>query len=242
MNKLDDLFDIIILTEKSTDLSKIKKQVEYTKKNIIGYRNIYIVSDDIYLIENSITTKLFPFSEKDIENMIGPSEKCYLYLVQLIKLYAGFIIPDILHSYLVIDSNTFFLRPTRFIKNELYYFNVGNSTFYLPYFTHMNYLHPSLNRYYSNCSWITHHIIFDKKYIQELFDLVSNQHDNKPFWKIFIEELKNPNTESSEYEIYVNFMLKYHYDKTMIRDLHWKTISYNENIDNITNLHYVYCS
>ena len=122
MNKLDDLFDIIILTEKSTNLSKIKKQVEYTKKNIIGYRNIYIVSDDIHLIENSISTKLFPFSEKDIENMIGPSEKCYLYLLQLIKLYAGFIIPDILDSYLVIDSNTFFLKPTRFIKNDLYYF------------------------------------------------------------------------------------------------------------------------
>ena len=60
MNKLDNLFDIIIFIEKSPDLSKIKKQVEYTKKNIIGYRKIYIVSDDVQVVENSISTKLNP--------------------------------------------------------------------------------------------------------------------------------------------------------------------------------------
>ena len=62
------------------------------------------------------------------------------YLQQLLKLYACNVIPDILDRYLVIDSDTFFLKPTTFIENDVCLYNYG-SEYHKPYFKHMLLLH-----------------------------------------------------------------------------------------------------
>lgn len=66
-------FDIVIPVGPK-DIAQIKEQIRYTKLNILGYRNIYIISYDPTLqIEGCITIQetLFPFSMDTIVSIHG---------------------------------------------------------------------------------------------------------------------------------------------------------------------------
>jgi hypothetical protein len=142
---MDILFDIVIPIGPN-DTNVIDKMIEHTKKNIIGYRHIYLVSYDPNIkFENCITIdeNIFPFNKNVIANYLGQNDRLGWYLQQLIKLYSGFIIKGILNNYLIIDSDTFFLKFTTFFKNKLPLYNFGTE-FNIPYFDHMHKLHPSL--------------------------------------------------------------------------------------------------
>jgi hypothetical protein len=237
---MDNLFDLVILIGPN-DIKQSSQQIEYTKKNIIGYRNIYIIpSDSTFNIDGCITISedLFPFSINTVAEYHGKRNRNAWYFQQLIKLYAGLIIPDILERYLVIDSDTYFLKPTTFIKNEkcLYNFSYEN---HIPYYEHIKKI-ASLEKI-KNVSGISHHMIFETKYIKELFNLVSNYHNNLNFYKVFLENV-NPNdydkSGASEYEIYFNYMLKYNSDKIELRELKWK----NGVIENLNETNYDYIS
>ena len=213
-------FDIVIPVGPN-DYTVFTKQIEYTKKNILDYRNIYIVSPITYDIDGCtyVSEDKFPFSMEDVSNILGKSSRNGWYIQQLIKLYAGLVIPGILHTYLVIDSDTFFLNPTTFIENGVCLYNIGTEHHY-PYFVHMNKLHESLSRQI-NVSGICHHMIFQTKYIKELFGLVKGD-----FWKVFLENVVDKEgSGASEYEIYFNFMIKYHRSDIKIRPLKWHNTS-----------------
>jgi hypothetical protein len=154
---------------------------------------------------------------------MGPECRQNWYLQQLLKLYAIFVIPDILDNVLIIDSDTFFLKPTQFFNNDIglyFYMNEHHK----PYFAHMNRLHPNLTRVLENKSGICHHMILQKPYLVELFELVKQRH-NMDFWKAFLNCVVEYNTSgASEYEIYFNFMLKHHSDKIQLRELRHKDI------------------
>jgi len=225
-------FDIVIPVGPN-DYEVFDRQIEYTKKNIIDYRNIYIVSSKNYNVNGCtfISEDVFPFDMKDVSDILGKSSRNGWYLQQLIKMYAGLVIPDILDTYLVIDSDTFFLKPTTFIDNGICLYNIGRDYHHLPYFVHMNKLHTSLSRQTDN-SGICHHMIFQTKYIKELFALVNGE-----FWKVFLENVVDKEgSGASEYEIYFNFMLKYYPSNIRIRILKW----YNTgNFENHYNADYI---
>lgn len=63
------MFDIVVLVGPN-DLNVISHNLEY-KKNIIGYRNIYLISCDDLFIEDCIMFKedIFPFTIKTLENI-----------------------------------------------------------------------------------------------------------------------------------------------------------------------------
>ena len=227
------MFDIVIPLGPN-EYSIIEKQIEYTKANIIGFRNIYIVSSDPTIMVDGcviIPETIFPFTISDINNIFNTDYRNGWYLQQLLKLYAGKCIPDILDKYLVIDSDTFFIKPTYFIENDLCLYNYGTE-YHIPYFEHMNRLHNSLMRMDNAKSGISHHMMFETKYIDELFQLIEQTH-NMPFWQCFLLQVKQPIPESgaSEYEIYFNYMLRNHPDKINIRKLEW-----DNNVSNIDNI------
>ena len=243
MNKI---FDIVILIG-INDLINIKNQIEYTKKNIIGYRNIYLIPSDSSLeIDGciTITEDTFPFTINTIAEYHQKRNRNGWYLQQLLKLYAGMIIPNILDRYLVIDSDTYFLKPTRFINdNNLCLFNFSNE-FHQPYYNHMNKLNPILKKV-NHQSGICHHMIFETKYIKELFNLIENNHNNKEFYKIFLENVDQiyyDGSGASEYEIYFNYMLQFNSDKIEIRELTWKNTLNINDIQNDNSLEYDYIS
>ena len=218
------MFDIVIPIGPK-DISVINKQIEYTKKNVIGYRNIYLISynNDLH-IDSCITIKedIFPFNKDTIIKYHGKHNRNNWYLQQLFKLYASHFIPGIMETYLVIDSDTYFLRPTSFIEDNKCLYCYGFE-YHEQYFSHMKRLHESLKKVDENKSGICHHMIFEKKYIDQLFKLVEDKH-NDLFYNVFlksVEKKRVKNSGASEYEIYFNYMLIYHNDKITVRKLTW---------------------
>ena len=171
-------FDIIIPVGPN-DKSIIQEQIKYTKKNIIGYRNIYLISYDPSIrVDGCITIdeNIFPFNINTVAKYHGKSQRNGWYLQQLLKLYAGKIIPNILEKYLVIDTDTFFLKPTNFIKNNKCLYAYG-SEYHKPYFQHMKKLDKDFTRVDINKSGICHHMIFEKKYIDEIISKIEKNHN-----------------------------------------------------------------
>jgi len=223
--KIQNAFDIVI-TVGPDDISIIHDQLEYTKKNVLGYRNIYIISYDPTLeVKDAITVpeSFFPFDKEMIRQYGCPEYRCGWYLQQLIKLYAGKIVPGILERYLVIDSDTFFLKPVSFITEENVCLYTYLAEYWKLYFEHMERLHPSFVKMDSEKSGICHHMMFETAYVREMMDLVEMHHKKTHFYNIFLETLDHSNRSgASEYEIYFNFMLKYHPDKMKWRELKYK--------------------
>jgi len=233
-------FDIVIPVGPN-DSFIIKGMIEHTIKNIIGYRNIYLVSYDPNIkIDKCITINenIFPFNKESISEIIGYHERVGWYLQQLIKLYSGSTIPGILNNYLVIDSDTHFMNPTNFFNNGLPLYNYGIE-YHIPYFDHMNKLHPILTKQTTH-SGICHHMVFQQNILIDLFKLVEDYH-KKEFFKVFLESINKNDilgSGASEYEIYFNYLHIYHKDLFIIRPLQWENRS---NIINDNNLDYISC-
>lgn len=240
-------FDIVIPVGPS-EYNQIEKQLEYTKKNIIGYRKIFIITNTDQNTKElpgcvMINESIFPFSLKDVYRFHGETKRAGWYLQQLLKLYCGFVVPDILETYLVIDADTYFLRPVSFMYQNKILFNPG-SEHHFPYFEHMKKLHPTLIRRAENLSGISHHMIFNRNDIKDLFRLVENNHSNQPFWKVFLQEV-DPNhyvnSGASEYEIYFNFMIAYKSDRFFIRPLKRAEVLTNPESYQMYDLDYISC-
>jgi len=244
------MYDIVIPVGPN-DSFLLLKQLGFTQTNCIGYRNIYIVaSTDVESLVPStcifINESIFPFELKTLHTYANSdqSQRNGWYFQQLIKLYAGSIIPDILPRWLVIDADTFFLRPTSFLKeNKCLY---ANGTEYWPYyFHHMSRLIPGLTRV-KPMSGICHHMMFEQRFVKELMDRV--EENGYPFWMTFLSKVGSEyqyggygGSGASEYELYFNYILTFHPDEITLRPLHWtnvETLDLTLKYDYISYHHY----
>ena len=234
------MFDVVIPLGPN-DLENIEKQIACTKTNVIGLQNIYIVTPILNFRHNDcivIDESIFPFIDQ-IAFYHGKDKRNTWYMQQLIKLYAGFVIPGILDRYLVIDADTFFLTPTEFINSENQcQYNFGRE-YHCHYFDHMSRLHPELTRVYE-LSGICHHMIFEIRFIKELFELIEKK-EGKPFWVIFLEKVEpwlrhGFGSGASEYELYFNYVCKFHSDEIEVRELCWENV---RKLDFTMELNYI---
>ena len=237
MDKIDILFDIVVCVGPH-DNDIIKSVVPYITKNVIGYRNIYLVcSNPTTSVPGTITIdeKIFPFTINDLVNRFGPNNRNGWYLQQLLKFYAGNIIPGILKRYLIIDGDTYFLKPTTFITDDGKHIFTTGTEHHQPYFSHMNRLHPSLKKTHP-LSGITHHSYFHTDMVNELMKMVEDRFSNqKSFWQIFlgvVDRNEFMGSGASEYEIYFTFMNLYHPSDIVIRQLNWDNKDRFENNNN----------
>jgi hypothetical protein len=218
------VFDIVIPVGPN-DESVIERMIEHTKRNIVGYQNIYIISTNPDLVIDgcmTINDNWFPFTKSSINDMIKSGNRSGWYLQQLIKLYAGQIIAGLSDYYLVIDSDTFFLKPTEFFYNGLPLYNIGTE-YVRSYFEHMTKLHPTLSKL-SPHSGICHHMMFNQTVIRGLFKLIEDYHDGTPFWRVFLLSVDPAHVKgagASEYEIYFNYLHRYQPTQFLLRPLKW---------------------
>jgi hypothetical protein len=237
------LFDIVIPLGPN-DIEIINKQILYTKKNIIGYRNIYIICNIEIYIEDCIiiNENIFPFTIETVKHFHGDLWRNCWYLQQLLKFYAGIVIDGILDTYLVIDADTFFIKPTTFIENNKCLYNYATE-YHIPYFVHMLKLNKNLIKV-NQMSGISHHMIFETKYIKEIINMIENEHCDT-FYNIFLKLVVDiEGSGASEYEIYFNYMQIFHNDKIKIRYLNFinsNTLYHldNDSFDYISYHHYI---
>jgi len=219
-----DRFDIVIAVG-PRDKDILEKQLSYTRKNIIGYRKIFLVCADPNIRMEGCTTideKSYPFTIDTVDKLHGKTDSNGWYLQQLLKLYAGTVISGILNRYLVIDCDTFFLRPVRFIEDGKCLYMHG-SEYHKPYFDHMRRLNPNLTKIVRQ-SGICHHMMFETNYVTELIKRVEEELKDtfyNSFLKLVSDEWKGKPGGASEYELYFNYMLKFHTDKIKYRELKW---------------------
>lgn len=249
---MNNYFDIVIPVGPE-DINIIDEQIKYTKKNVIGYRNIYIICFDSSIkIDGCITISedIFPFSIESI-NLIhikkkstpihGSKTRNGWFLQQLIKIYSSLYIDGILDRYLVIDSDTFFLKPTKFFDENKCLYNYG-SEYHKPYFIHMLELDKTFIKKYPDKSGICHHMMFEKKYVKEIINIVENNH-NDLFYNVFLKKVEDVILDgASEYELYFNYIFSNHIDNVKIRKLNWRNISFSFSKLNKLSKKYDYIS
>jgi len=217
------LFDVVVPVGPN-DVNLVKMQTAFIKLNVIGYRNIYLVCYDpnvtcdgcITIDENS-----FPYTMKDVIAIQGKTERNGWYFQQILKLFAGHAIPNILDTYLVIDADTFFLKPTTFIEDGKCLYGFGTE-YHSPYFDHMSKLHEGFSKVI-NKSGICHHMMFEKRFLTEIVNIVERKH-NDDFINIFLNCVNKTaltGSGASEYELYFNYVFKFHKDDVKLRPLTW---------------------
>jgi hypothetical protein len=221
----------IVIAVGPNDIDILEEQIKYTKKNVIGYRNIYLISYDPKItVDGCITIDeaIFPFSIQTVAEHLGNNGRNGWYLQQLLKMYAGKVIPGLLERFVCIDADTFFVKPTEFINKEtnlpLYCYSKEN---HQPYFNHMKKMHISFRKMDPAKSGICHHMVFEKTYLNDIIQFVEERHRSRPFYRLFLESIdlqQAPFSGTSEFEIYFNFMLQYHRDKIELRLLVWEDI------------------
>ena len=241
-------FDIIISSCKK-DQFVLQKAIESIKQYIKNYRRIIVVSNEKLTDAVGVEwfdEKKYPFSMKDMYDYMDkmvPDEKRrrkVSYINQLIKLYAHIVIPDLLDNILIYDSDIVFIKETTFFEDgiPLYGNRIVHLDPYQPYLNHHLKLHPSfdfenkldinksLKKMNSFCSGICHHIIYNKKIINEIVDLIENTH-NEVFWKYYLSQVDTRHSnhvnhcEPANCELYYNYVNLFHSDKIKIRPITW---------------------
>ena len=262
INVFEEKFDVVF-TLGPNEVEIFKKYIKYNQKNILNYRNMYVVPYDPSIEVDgciTITEDKFLFLKEAIKEKMGETSRFGWYFQQLIKLYAYKIIDGLLDKYLVLDSDVIFIKPTNFftvLSEESETINATENgylsqpeeslkiltnfsfsyEYHYQYFIHMKKLHPTLKKV-KEISGICDHMMFEKKYLDEMFQLIENYHlpsqdianvTNTPkrFYEIFIEQI-DPieyvlsginGSGASEYEIYFNFMLTYHENDIILKKL-----------------------
>ena len=231
-------FDIVICHGPNDD-DMLSKCIQINKSCIIGYDNLYVVTHNKDLSREDCIIKHeseLPFSKSEVQKYVK-ADRVGWYLQQLIKLYSYQIVSH--DHYLVVDCDTTFLKPTYFFENHTPLYNTSTEN-HIPYFIHMSKLNTSWGRML-NCSGITHHMMFNKKVLLDMMNIVKNDH-NDTFLNVFLCNVDaTEDSGASEYEIYFNFLLKYEYPHK-IRQLNFANVGHefvNHDYDYVSQHWYI---
>ncbi|MEX0940419.1 MAG: DUF6492 family protein [Candidatus Babeliales bacterium] len=228
----------VVIPVHEKDLPTLNMVIEGARNNIEGVRRIITVSSKKFTEKAEWFNETdFPFNKELIAlEIFGNEKKAFEFLKskktrigwifqQFIKLYAPIIIPEISENVLIVDADTIFLKPVSFQDtHENPLFNVGTE-YHEPYFHHGSRLLPNFKKVFSQHSGVSHHMIFNREVILDLFGAIVNNHKIDP-WKAIcrcIDQKEVFGSCMSEYEIYFNFIFS-RTNQAKIRKLKWANI------------------
>jgi hypothetical protein len=228
MKKQKKVFDIVFLCHEK-DIDILRKNLEFAKKNISSYRKIFIVSKENYFPENKdlifIPEKNYPFNKIEIAKH-APGGRAGWYYQQFLKLY---FLPTVgkraLDNVLVIDADCAFIKETKFFEKDkpLYNFEIG---YHDPYYNILEKVFGFGNQL-KNKSGTVHHMLYQRKYILEILDLVRKKW-KKELWQVIMKNAdKDTVSGFSEQELYLNYVLKYHKGNVVVRRIKFVDFPYN---------------
>jgi hypothetical protein len=134
---------------------------------------------------------------------------------QLLKLNTHKIISDLTESYVIVDADTFIISDVDFDPNIFQYCIA--SEYHKPYLeTYEKIMKRKPN---SGFSFIYHHMVFNKKFVQELIDYIEKIH-NKKLFDVIVDNINyNEASTFSEWDLYANWMWDNHKDLCVNRQL-----------------------
>lgn len=226
----------VVIPCSSKDKITLDHCITSIKKNVNGIRHIFVVSEEPLTTQACwFDQKNYPFSLYDIAAAIFPNEtpsewevfasshprRGWIYQ-QLLKMYAPFVIPEISSNVLIVDADVIFFRPCSFLTDTgagLYAFG---TEYHPPYFFHMHRLLPNLGRVFPCYSGVCHHILLQKKVLEDLFSDIRNHHGKEPWYAIcsVLDHSELAGSSFSEYEIYFNYIFS-RCPQMQLRALDW---------------------
>src|SRR5579872_6143124 len=218
------------------DLRTLDFCIEGIKKNGANLRRIIVVSREKLTDKAEwFQEEAYPFSKEDLalEIFRGDAEAAYQFIhrpdtrigwvfQQFLKLYAPFVIPDLSPNVLILDADVIFFRPISFMDGQGEPYFTPADEYHGPYFAHGERLISGWRRVHPRISGIAHHMLFQKPILEDLFDVIRQEHQMEP-WKAICQATDLEDIQFSgisEYELYFNYARLRTWQGT-IRPLRW---------------------
>lgn len=176
---------------------------------------------------------MFKGDKKQIKHYLEhPKNRLGWIYQQLLKLYAQQVIPGISENVLILDSDVVFFNPVSF-QNELGWplFAQPKAKFEPSYYGHARRLLPNLIKSPHQSSAISHHMLFQRSVLKDLFARVEKHH-HCSFWKAFCKCISKDDfygSGASEYEIYYNFLAS-RSNQYVVRKLNWGNKLFDDDL------------
>jgi beta-galactosidase beta subunit len=214
------------------DFPSLELSIGGIVNNISLCNRVFVISKEDPNIEGVIHVpeeKYLTFTTKEkIENiwLNKNSQLCYrskwIYQ-QFLKLLSARVIQELTDSFVIVDSDTIFLKDISFDSNKFYYCKAEEY--------HKPYLHPIKTLFgvenTIGFSTICHHMIFNKQKLNEMISIIEKKFDNKLFSDIVLEIIDyNESSCFSEWDLYSNYMLLNYSEMCEQRQLTWKSIPF----------------
>lgn len=158
--------------------------------------------------------------------------RCKWIYQQFLKLLSGKIIDDVTESFVIVDSDTIFLRDVSFDIDK---FNYSKASEY-----HWPYLDPVRNllniENTIGFSTISHHCIFNKNKLNKMINEIETRF-NKPISDAVLDVINyNESSCFSEWDLYANYMLLNYPDMCDQRQLVWNNFAFIPNESDLNKL------
>jgi tetratricopeptide (TPR) repeat protein len=216
---IHDIDCVILVAKKDEQICKLC--IDAALKNIKNIRNIYIIHErGVEMINNAknihyISEFIFPFSKDDIKIPGLPEKRKKWILQQVIKLCCFQFLPKLSETFLILDSDTIFLKNYNFISQDkkINYF-ISNKCF-TPYRNFVSNLFPTIK--FEPFGGITHCMIFQKFVLNSLHDMLDR---TKCLWRQLLTPISNEKI-ISEYELYFYFVKTFYPNIFKIDNVLW---------------------
>jgi hypothetical protein len=222
--------------------------IDGIKKNIFNLNNIYVVSNKnpnikgiTYIPENNY--KEYIDIQKIVKNFeyYNPeySYRSGWIYQQFLKLFSAKVITQLTDSYVIVDSDTIFLKPILFDPSKFYYCIADE--YHLPYITSIKKI-LGLEKTIG-FSTISHHMIFNKIILNEMIENVKKRFKSNSFFDCVLSSIDyNEISSLSEWDLYSNYIIINHPEMCEERQLFWENISYLPDLNLLDkNLDFVSC-
>lgn len=222
------------------DFPSLRLCVDGIRNNISVCNKIFIISKEDPKIEGVFhisEEKYYQYVTKEkIEEIWSQKNNNLAYrskwiYQQFLKLLTTRIIPELSDSYVIVDSDTIFLRDVSFEIDKFYYCKAQE--YHLPYLQPTKILLDVDQTIGFSC--ISHHMIFNKEKLESLLKSIEMRFSGKPFVDCVLDIIDyNEASCLSEWDLYANYMILTHPEMCINRQLIWEDISfvpYKSHID-----------